>query len=36
MFCTNDRVTRGQFAQFIARAMSLPASNTDHFTDDNT
>ena len=36
MFCTNDRVTRGQFAQFVARAMNLPASNTDHFTDDNT
>ena len=36
MFCTNDRVTRGQFAQFVARAMDLPASNTDHFTDDDT
>jgi hypothetical protein len=36
MFCTNDRVTRGQFAQFVARGMDLPASATDHFTDDNS
>lgn len=35
MFCTNDPVTRGQLAQFVARAMDLPASGTDFFTDDN-
>ena len=35
MFCTNDPVTRGQLAQFVARAMNLPASGTDFFTDDN-
>jgi hypothetical protein len=35
LFCTNDPVTRGQMAAFLARAMNLPATATDYFTDDD-
>ena len=31
----NDNVTRAQMASFIARALGLPASSTDHFSDDD-
>jgi glucose/arabinose dehydrogenase len=34
-YCPDDSVTRGQMAAFIRRALSLPHTNTDHFTDDN-
>lgn len=34
MFCTYDPVSRGELATFIARAMKLPASDKDFFTDD--
>lgn len=33
-FCPNGLVTRGQMATFLSRALALPASTTDHFTDD--
>lgn len=33
-FCPNDPVTRGQMASFLARALDLPGSATDYFTDD--
>jgi glucose/arabinose dehydrogenase len=33
-FCPNDDVTRGQMAAFLARALSLPTTDTDYFTDD--
>ncbi len=35
-FSPEDSVTRGQMAAFIRRALSLPASATDFFTDDDT
>ena len=35
-FCPNGLVTRGQMATFIARALNLPASPVDYFTDDET
>jgi SpoIID/LytB domain protein len=35
MFCPNDVVTRGQMAAFLRRALGLPSSSTDWFTDDN-
>ena len=35
MFCTYDPVTRAQLASFLARAMDLPATDTDFFTDDD-
>lgn len=35
MFCTNDRMIRGQFAGFLARAMGLPKATADYFTDDD-
>jgi hypothetical protein len=35
MFCTYDTVTRAQLASFLARAMDLPATDTDFFTDDD-
>ncbi len=35
MFCTYDPVTRAELASFMARAMDLPATDTDFFTDDN-
>jgi hypothetical protein len=35
-FCPNDRVTRGQMAAFLVRALSLPpAGGVDSFVDDN-
>jgi hypothetical protein len=36
LFCTNSSVTRGQMASFLARAMDLPATGTDFFSDDET
>lgn len=33
-YCPPDEVTRGQMAAFLARALGLPASSTDYFTDD--
>jgi Tol biopolymer transport system component len=35
-FCPNDNVTRGQMAAFLDRALKLPATTTDYFTDDAT
>ncbi len=35
-FCPNGIVTRGQLATFLTRALSLPATSTDYFTDDET
>ena len=35
-FCPNDVVTRGQMAAFLDRALSLPCTSTDYFTDDAT
>ncbi len=35
-FCPNDVVTRGQMAAFLDRALSLPSTSTDYFTDDAT
>jgi len=34
-YCPNEPVTRAQMASFLVRALNLPASNTDYFTDDN-
>lgn len=34
-FCPDDPVTRGQMAAFINRALALPASDLDRFTDDD-
>ena len=34
-FCPDDNVTRGQMAAFLVRALSLPSTTTDYFTDDN-
>lgn len=34
LFCTFNRVSRGEMATFLSRALDLPASTTDHFTDD--
>jgi hypothetical protein len=34
-FSPDDSVTRGQMAAFIRRALNLPASSTDFFTDDD-
>lgn len=34
-FCPDDRVTRGQMAAFLARALDLPASSRDWFADDD-
>lgn len=34
-FCPGDTITRGQFAAFLARALNLPTSSTNHFVDDN-
>ncbi len=33
-FCPDDPVTRGQMAAFLDRALSLPTTSTDYFTDD--
>ena len=35
-YCPTDPVTRGQMAAFLVRALELPATATDHFTDDET
>jgi hypothetical protein len=32
-FCPDDRVTRGQMAALLRRALQLPASSDDHFVD---
>jgi hypothetical protein len=34
-FCPDGLVTRSQMATFLVRALDLPASSVDHFTDDN-
>jgi len=34
-YCPQDQVTRGQMAAFLRRALALPASSTDHFSDDD-
>jgi hypothetical protein len=34
LYCPNAPVSRGQMASFLARALGLPASATDYFTDD--
>ncbi|HSJ33752.1 MAG TPA: ScyD/ScyE family protein [Acidimicrobiia bacterium] len=34
-FCPDDLVTRGQMAAFLVRALGLPSSDVDHFTDDD-
>ncbi|MPZ51234.1 MAG: S8 family serine peptidase [Acidimicrobiia bacterium] len=36
MFCPDDAVTRGQMAAFLNRALHLPESSVDHFSDDDT
>ena len=36
MFCPNDPVTRGQMAAFLNRALHLPTSGNDVFSDDDT
>lgn len=35
-FCPNDTVTREQMASFLARALKLPHTSQDFFTDDET
>jgi glucose/arabinose dehydrogenase len=35
-FCPTLSVSRGQMAAFLARALKLPATPTDYFTDDNS
>ena len=35
LFCPDDGVTRAQMASLLARALDLPASETDWFTDDD-
>ena len=35
-FCPTANVTRGQMAAFLDRALHLPATSTDYFTDDNS
>ncbi len=35
MYCPNDSLTRGQLAAMIARALDLPGTATDYFTDDD-
>jgi hypothetical protein len=34
LFCTNNGVTREQMASFLTRALALPPTGTDFFTDD--
>jgi hypothetical protein len=34
-FCPNDSVTRAQMASFLVRALDLPASSDNRFSDDN-
>ena len=35
LFCPDAPVTRGQLAAFLNRALGLPSTSTDYFTDDN-
>ncbi len=35
MFCTYDPISRAQLASYLARAMHLPATDTDYFSDDD-
>jgi len=35
LYCPDDSVTRGQMAAFLVRALDLPTSSTDYFSDDN-
>jgi len=35
LVCPDQPVTRAQMASFLARALALPESTTDHFTDDD-
>ncbi len=35
-YCPDGLVTRGQMATFLARALDLPPTSTDYFTDDET
>ncbi len=35
-FCPDGRVTRAQMATFLTRALHLPATGADYFTDDNS
>ena len=35
-FCPTSRVTRQQMASFLVRALDLPPTGTDFFTDDNS
>ena len=35
-FCPDNVVTRGQMAAFLDRALHLPTTNTDYFSDDNS
>ena len=35
LYCPTADVSRGQMAAFLARALSLPSTATDYFTDDN-
>ena len=35
LFCTNNRVTRGEMAAFLDRALGLPPATQDWFADDN-
>lgn len=34
-YCPEDQVTRGQMAAFLSRALGLPTTSVDYFTDDN-
>lgn len=34
-YCPLSKVTRGQMATFLSRALSLPAASRDHFSDDD-
>ncbi len=36
LYCPDALVTRGQMASFLARALGLPPSNTDWFSDDDS
>ena len=35
LFCTYNSVSRGEMATFLRRALDLPTSTTDHFSDDD-
>ncbi|MPZ51449.1 MAG: hypothetical protein GEU79_01725, partial [Acidimicrobiia bacterium] len=36
LFCPDDPFTRGQAAAFVRRALNVPATDTDHFVDDDS